>query len=345
MKLIQNGQDFTLVNLGNIPDKLPLGTYALLYNDLSGQYYLHQIEDIKLPNKIYGDIIPFAQKVCIKFNACERNLGVLLVGVKGGGKSVTAKLLANLLGYPVVIIPEGYDDHKFISFITDPALGNCVILIDEFDKLYNSSHDGGDSNKLLSLLDGPYNTHHLFCFTCNEFSINSMLKNRPSRIHFLKEFTGLDEETVKTIGNDLLDNKEYIKELVECIDKIAECTYDVIISICNDCNLYNESPKTVLKYINVLMESQRFDVYTKYVDRTIYETTLMRHDDGKFYDYCWILSATQKDENGDTESFKFLPDYEIPSIIKKDEIIYDFPKHKVQVILKKQGNSLLKFIY
>lgn len=345
MKLVQNGQDFTLANLGKIPDKLSLGTYTLLHNDLTGQYYLHQIEDIKLPKKIYGDLIPFTERVCTKFDTCERNLGVLLVGTKGGGKTLLSKLLANKLGYPVIIIPEGYDDQNFISFVTDPALGNCVILIDEFDKLYNNSNDGGDSNKLLSLLDGPYNTHHLFCFTCNEFTINSMLKNRPSRIHFLKEFTGLDEETVIEIGNDLLDNKNYIEELVECLDKIVECTYDVIISICEDCNLYKESPKIVLQYLNVLMESQRFDVYAKYVDKMIYESTLTRQDDGMFYDYCWIQSATKKDEDGDYDSFKFQPDSEIPSIIKKNEIIYDFPEHKVQIILKKQGNSLLKFIY
>lgn len=195
MQLIQNGQNFILGNFGSLPNKLPLGTYSILFNKDSNSYYLHLIDDIQIPNKIYGDIVQFAKRVCTKYSSKDRNLGVLLVGTKGAGKSLEARVIANLLNLPVIVVSEGYDDPEFISFLTDPALGNCVILIDEFEKLYDGQN--ADSNKLLSLLDGPYNTHHIFIFTANEFyRINSMMKNRPSRIHFLKEFTGLDEDTV-----------------------------------------------------------------------------------------------------------------------------------------------------
>ena len=85
MQLIQNGQNFVLGNFGGLPEKLPLGTYTLLFNKDMGQYYLHLIDDIKIPNKIYGDIIPFAKRVCTKYYSKDRNLGVLLVGTKGTG--------------------------------------------------------------------------------------------------------------------------------------------------------------------------------------------------------------------------------------------------------------------
>lgn len=114
MQLIQNGQNFVLGNFGSLPDKLPLGTYTLLFNKDMGQYYLHLIDDIRLPEKIYGDVMPFAKRVCVKYNSKDRNLGVLLVGTKGAGKSLGAKVIANLLNLPVIIIPQGYDDTAFI---------------------------------------------------------------------------------------------------------------------------------------------------------------------------------------------------------------------------------------
>ena len=274
MQLIQNGQDFKLANLGALPNKLPLGTYTLQFDDFTKTYYLHQIEDIQLPSKIYGDAQQFANRVCTKYSSIERNLGVLMVGYKGTGKTIAGKLIASKISAPIILITEGYDDPNFISFMTDPSLGNCVIIIDEFEKLYDPNN--ADSNKLLSLLDGPYNTHHIFILTANEFwKINDMMKNRPSRIHFLKEFTGLENSVVEEIGLDLLEDKSYIPELIEVAQKMSECTFDTIMSLCKDCNLYHESPKICVKWMNILMESASYEVYAEY--------------DGKL-EYCGIIT-------------------------------------------------------
>lgn len=344
MQLIQNGQNFVLGNFGGLPEKLPLGTYTLLFNKDMGQYYLHLIDDIKIPNKIYGDIIPFAKRVCTKYYSKDRNLGVLLVGTKGTGKTITARTIANLLNIPVIIIPQGYDDTAFISFLTDPALGNCVILIDEFEKLYNG--ENADSNKILSLLDGPYNTHHIFVFTANEFyRINSMMKNRPSRIHFLKEFTGLDEDTVKEIGNNLLDNKDWTEELINISQKMTECTFDTIISICADSNLYKESPKTVVKYMNVLIESSQFELFKEENRTLIYCGILKLKENGRWNDGLWIYSNTKKDENGDNVGFYFQPDLFTPTFIDKDERVYDISEYGVKLILKRQKTSFINYVF
>lgn len=344
MQLIQNGQDFVLGNFGGLPKKLPLGTYTLLFNKDMGQYYLHLIDDIKIPNKIYGDIIPFAKRVCTKYYSKDRNLGVLLVGTKGTGKTITARTIANFLNIPVIIIPQGYDDTAFISFLTDPALGNCVILIDEFEKLYNG--ENADSNNILSLLDGPYNTHHIFVFTANEFyRINSMMKNRPSRIHFLKEFTGLDEDTVKEIGNNLLDNKDWTEELVEISQKMTECTFDVIVSICADSNLFKESPKQVVRYMNVLMESSNYEMFEEHDGILMYKTTCKLQDDGKWDGGCWITSRAQKDEDGSPVEFYFNLNTRVPDTVTKDEKIYDLKEHNVKVILRRKKSSFINYVF
>lgn len=344
MQLIQNGQDFVLGNFGSLPEKLPLGTYTLLFNKNVGQYYLHLIDDIKLPGKIYGDVVPFVKRVCTKYDSKDRNLGVLLVGTKGGGKSLTAKVISTTLQLPVIIIPQGYDDTAFISFLTDPALGNCVVLIDEFEKLYNG--EDGDSNKLLSLLDGPYNTRHIFVFTANEFyRINSMMKNRPSRIHFLKEFTGLDEDIVRDIGNDLLDDKTWIEELVEISQKMTECTFDVIMSICSDSNLFKESPKQVVRYMNVLMESSQYEVFEEENGVLAYRTTIKLKDDGRWDGGCWVYSNAKNDEDESPVEFYFDPDTCTPDIITKDKRVYDLKEHKVKIILRKKKSSFINYIF
>ena len=344
MQLIQNGQNFVLGNFGSLPEKLPLGTYTLLFNKDMGQYYLHLIDDIKIPNKIYGDIIPFAKRVCTKYDSKDRNLGVLLVGTKGAGKTITARTIANFLNIPVIIIPQGYDDTAFISFLTDPSLGNCVILIDEFEKLYNE--EDADSNKLLSLLDGPYNTHHIFVFTANEFyRINSMMKNRPSRIHFLKEFKGLNEDDVREVGKDLLDNPDYISDLVDISQKMTECTFDIIMSICADSNLYKESPKTVVKYMNVLIESSQFELFEEENGTLVYCGVLKLKEDGRWDNGEWIYSNTKKKENGDDADFYFQPDLFTPTFIDKDERVYNIPEHKVKLILKRRKTSFINYVF
>lgn len=346
MQLIQNGQDYSLANLGRIPDKLPIGTYTLLFDERNKNYYLHQIDDIQLPKKIYGDINEFVRRVCIKYNSIEHNLGVLAIGSKGSGKSLSARAISAAIGLPVIVISESFDDGDFISFLTDPALGNCIILIDEFDKLYDKNNQYADSNKLLSLLDGPYNTHHIFIFTANEFhKINEMMKNRPSRIHFLKEFKGLNEDDVREVGKDLLDNPDYITDLVEISQKMTECTFDVIMSICADSNLFKESPKQVVRYMNVLIESSDYEMFEEHDGALMYKSTYKLQDDGKWDRGSWIDSRTQKDEDGSPVEFYFDPNNRIPDTVTKDERIYDFKEHKVKIILRRKKSSFINYVF
>lgn len=345
MQLIQNGQDFKLANLGALPDKLPLGTYTLQFDDLTKSYYLHQIEDIQLPSKIYGDSEVFADRVCTKYESVDRNLGVLMVGNKGAGKTLTGKLIASRISAPIIIITEGYDDSDFISFITDPTLGNCVIIIDEFEKLYDPSN--ADSNKLLSLLDGPYNTHHIFILTVNEFwKVNDMMKNRPSRIHFLKEFTGLEDDVVEQIGLDILENKSYVPELVEVGQKMSECTFDTIVSLCKDCNLYHESPKICVKWMNILIEKAIYEAYVEYNGISTYENTIQFNDAGLAMEVLWLTSAKQKTDTGEYMDFRFCPNEYTPVFKTSKEMLFDLTEeHGFKIHLKKTSKSKINYIY
>lgn len=345
MKLVKNNQDYFLSNFDSLPEKLPLGTYTLLYNSINKTYYLHTINDLTLPKKVYGDVMAFANRVCTKYQSTTRNLGVLLLGAKGQGKNVTANAIAKQANLPVIIIPEGYDDSDFISFITDPSLGNCLILFDEFEKFYDDDRQG-NSNNVLSLLDGPYNTHHLFIFTANDFCyINNMMKNRPSRVHFLKEFRGLSEDTVREIGKDNLDNPKYVDELIEIAQKLSEPTYDIILSICADCNLYKQSPKEVIKDLNVIMEHSTYQVFKQTPKDETFEGTVTKRDDGRFNDYFWVESEIKKDKDGDHKSFRFDPNVEIPTKVSRNTIVYELPQHGLTMVLKRINQSYINYLY
>ena len=61
----------------------------------------------------------------------KKNIGVLLNGAKGTGKTVTAKIMANKLGLPVIICDKSYDGlATFLASINH----DCIFFFDEFEK-------------------------------------------------------------------------------------------------------------------------------------------------------------------------------------------------------------------
>lgn len=39
-------------------------------------------------------------------------------------------------GLPIIIIDAPYDDSDFVSFITNPELGDVCVFVDEFEKVF-----------------------------------------------------------------------------------------------------------------------------------------------------------------------------------------------------------------
>jgi hypothetical protein len=154
------------------------------------------------------------------------------------------KKLALELKQPIIILNQSFSDMSddLIKFLTDPALGDCTILFDEFEKRFDR-----EDPTPLTLMDGPYNTHHFFILTVNNTHINENLINRPGRIYYHKTYSGLDDETIRQVGEDLLKNKDYIDELVDVCGDVRNLSFDMLISVINDINLFNESPKVCVK--------------------------------------------------------------------------------------------------
>ena len=263
-KIIQNGNILRIAEIEKTFEKLPIGVYNLGL-DNSG-YFLTETSEFSLPNKIYGDMSIVDR--CVKtYESKKRNVGILLSGLKGGGKTVTAKLLANKVNKPIINISAPYAGPDFIDFITNPILGECVIFLDEYEKIYSSNKRDSDGNdSLLSLLDGPYETHHLFIFTVNEPTINSNLINRPSRILYSKEYHGLSQEDVTEIAEDILDDKIFMEDLIMTCNKIYQLSFDILISIIDEVNRFHEPASKCIEFMNLTPRQTYFNIKQWYVN-------------------------------------------------------------------------------
>ena len=262
--IIQSGNNYRIASIDGTYDKLPVGVYNLECND-SG-FFLTKTQDFKLPKKIYGDM-SIVDRWLHTYQTREKNLGVLLAGLKGGGKTITAKLLAIKSGLPIITIQCPYSGPGFISFITNQCLGDCVIFLDEYEKVYNKETKNNDGDtSLLSVLDGPYQMHHLFIFTVNETLINSNLNNRPSRIFYKKNYEGLSPEEIREVADDLVLNKDLVDDLVLTASRMFQISFDTLISIIEEMNRYDEPASQCILNMNLSPAKIRFNAWQFYRD-------------------------------------------------------------------------------
>lgn len=202
-----NGLDYDLID-GKI--------YNLKFDGFSGGAYLEEDGSLNLPSKVYltEDDKTFIHRVNSYFQKTTKlSTGVMLSGIKGTGKTVMAKVIANNSKLPVIVVDEDFPTGRINDFFRKFDHPVAVIF-DEVDKHW-------DTEDLLGWLDGVQtNAKKLVLFTCNnENQVNQYLKDRCSRIRYVRHF-------------EPSDNARFLKEIMR--DKgIAESdinsTYDFIV--------------------------------------------------------------------------------------------------------------------
>lgn len=243
---------------GHTIEEIPLGNWLVRFDDNKGIFYLDKTNDFSLPSKIYGNSTKLATRYLNSYTSWDGNLGVLLSGMKGTGKSLLAKQICGMAELPVIMIQHAYGGSGFISFLSKISQP-VIIFLDEFEKVYQ---DNEQQNMLLSILDGTFNSKFLFLLTINEIGLmNHYMMNRPSRIHYHEEYKGMSDDMIKEISLDLLDDKEKVDGIITVCTYIGEISMDILISLINEINLYkDESPMEVLEYMNLEPSSTRHSV-------------------------------------------------------------------------------------
>lgn len=227
---------------------LDIGVYHIKYDINNGECYFEFISDsFKMPEKLYDVSKNFNDRVIKSYKSIKGNLGIMLNGVQGCGKSVSSKLISNELKLPVFIIQEG-PPMSALTKLLNALEQEFILFIDEYEKIY------GNSDSLLMILDGATSPKNKFLLiaTVNEMCVSQYLIGRPSRIRYIKEFTFLSKNVIEEIVNDKLVHKELYDRTVKVIsEQCNELTVDSCIAFIEEINIYNEDPLKLLKDFNI----------------------------------------------------------------------------------------------
>ena len=240
MKIIESNGQFNIYGGNSIMtySKLPANYYKVCFNENKG-FWLELHPEMQLKeDKIYGSHDKKADKVLNSFNMFNRNLGVMISGNKGMGKSLFARLLSRKAierGLPVIVV--NFYVPNIMNYI-DSIQQEVLILFDEFDKTFEEKVDYNPQYEVLNVLDGLSVGKKLFAFICNDLSeINDYMLNRPGRIHYHFRFDYPTDEEIREYLKDKLDPQyhDQINDIVK-FSYMVKINYDCLRAIAFELN-------------------------------------------------------------------------------------------------------------
>ena len=241
----------------SVTDRLPVGTYVLDFDKRAEQFFLKRIDDFHPGSKVYGDYDATVERIIQTFmDRKGKNLGVLLSGIKGSGKTLTGKMisvrLAREFGFATITINKGFNTSELAAFLHSVDVP-CMILFDEFDKVYSYRDDQAASQSgLLDILDGVFESRKLFVMSCNDTShINPYVFSRPGRIFYHFRYGMLSRKIVNQYCDDNLVYPELKEEILQLCTFVRGMTFDILKAIVEEANRYKESPKKFIEFLNV----------------------------------------------------------------------------------------------
>ena len=269
---LKRGNDFQRVegDFSNV-DKLPVGIYNICFEAMGRGWYLQRYADkFVFDYKIYGLQTSFVQYVYKTFQETTGNLGIMMNGVRGAGKTVSSKVLANLLGLPIIIVKDmGEMNQSMIEYLSGFNF-DCTLFFDEFEKNFSEK-----DSTVLQIMDGVYNIGYrkVFLLTTNSLSVNENLLDRPSRIRYIKEFGNLELSTVKEYLEDNLNDKSCTNDLVEYIDTLKISTIDILKAIVSEVNIHGiDQFKKAKNFFNVSTNSYDYRCIRGYLEESDMES-------------------------------------------------------------------------
>lgn len=271
MKVINTGNTYRVYddNLKTF-DAFPAQIYKISFSMQTG-FFAEKYQEIENKEKVYGVVDQKAEKALKSFKISKKNLGVILSGPKGMGKSLTAKLIvekAVASNIPVFIVDTYYPG--IANYIND-IQQECVILFDEFDKTFCGKREDRDTSddpqtEMLTLFDGIGTGKKMFVITCNELrNLNDFLVNRPGRFHYHFRFDYPSNTEIRMYLEDNLDEKYYteIDDVIKFANKV-NLNYDCLRSIVFELQTGSKFSEAIKDLNIVNTESEYYDVIVRF---------------------------------------------------------------------------------
>ena len=147
---------------------------------------------------------------------------------------------------PVICINTPYTSDDFKEFLSSPVFKDCIIFIDEFEKVYvqDEIENPASVTHLLGLFDGAYDTRFMFILTSNSDQISEFISNRPGRIKYTTKYGYLTAKEAVEIVHDRLKYMEHEQSCYRMLDTYGDCTMDILTKVIDDMNLFNEDALT-----------------------------------------------------------------------------------------------------
>ena len=257
---IKNGNDYQRVEgeCDNV-DKLPVGIYTVHLSDQRGWWLEFYREKFTFDYKIYGVDDGFIDYFMETYNNTTGNLGVMFNGTKGTGKTVTAKVMANRLNMPVIIVKGMEQFNPALMEFLSSFNFDCIYFFDEFEKNFRD-----DDSSVLQIMDGVYNSEYrkIFLLTTNRTRVNENLLSRPSRILYVKEFKNISKELVDEYMEDNLNDKDAKDLVFSYIDGLEVSTIDILKTAVQEVNIHGaDAFKKNMKNLNADRRSMHYYCY------------------------------------------------------------------------------------
>ena len=305
--------------------------------DMTGLFLSIEQSKYDIP-PMYGDVADRAKRILSTYKDRTQSTGVLLTGDKGSGKTMLTKVVANKAidaGLPIIVVSKAFNGDAFNALIN--GIGECVLLFDEFAKVYNKSEHNNSDEKtqgsLLSFLDGLSSTHkRLLLFTeNNEYDINSFMLNRPGRIFYHFRYTKLDETIIKEVLTQQLTNQSSIEQILMLSRTMQSFSFDVLNAIIEEANRYPD--ESILELTNTLnIAIPRYYDYSLQIDEVTYDDiictplqTVIDYGDHLIFEYDKVDSSGITSRRKDSV------------YLNEEDKVYETSRRKDSVYLKEES--------
>jgi hypothetical protein len=262
----------------DLHETLPVGNYTVKFNEMGNFFYLEKIEDFTSPSRIYGNCVKHTSRIVNTFMSRPATTGVMLTGEKGSGKTLLSKNVSIELAkqdIPTIVINTSYHGDTFKQFVQSIDQP-CVILFDEFEKVYDSE----DQEAILTLLDGVFPSKKLFMLTCNnKWRVDQHMRNRPGRIFYMIDFKGLDSGFITEYCEENLEAKEHTSTIVSIASLFSQFNFDMLKALVEEMNRYGDTPQEALELLNAKPE---FDGGSKFNIEVVHDGKEIKEHTDKF---------------------------------------------------------------